>query len=576
MSLIVLFFPFEKAKAAEEVPLTLNKLVTIIQKNGKPYLTPTRTPTDNNKSTAVSLSDGANFTINLDYASNITALYMDVLTGISDFKVEFYANENAVDLISSFIPKGNRIKSPIDVKNVKSVKVIGLSSYGNNLNDVVFYGHTVPVEHVEISNLTNSPTVDSVQLNWTNPKNSSFTGVNIYKNDTFIKSVDHPINTFTDNEVQEGKTYSYKVTSKFPDGHETPGILTNAVVPKTPVLRITDLTHNENHSRVIFEWKNPIDSTFKWIKIYRNDQIIAGSITENTFTDDKEIKPNTTYNYRFEIVNNKGRIFPGEELTVNVPAAPPAPQPVIGGGGFEEQPNGDYTATWETPVTGEIRVYVGGNLFRTVPASSQSITIPAADMVYTFIGDPDVRLQPVSEDGTEGETESPPPSVDTPFSVEDLIGSGSSLFLYVAPFLLLSLSFLLVPKLRNMIFSSLRKKKEKKANVNSERRTENDENKESVNSLAVKEKEERKVKRERKEQDKGKEHLAKIEKIESKAMQQQEKKAKRKREPREARIRKEKQIRYPKEAKRKREPRERVRNVREGRKEREPRNRKER
>ena len=169
--------------------------------------------------------------------------------------------------------------------------------------------------------------------------------------------------------------------------------------------------------------------------------------------------PDTNYTYKITATYVDG--FETTGLTKSV-KTDKEPVPEIIGGVFEKKANGDYEFTWEEPIIGKVKILIDGKDYKIVNASDKKILIPKSDMVYDFFENPKVSLQPIGEYGAVGQVTNPIPlnpasGVSNPLSTKDLIGTGINLLWIVGPFLLLALVFLLVPKLRNLVFRSFRK-----------------------------------------------------------------------------------------------------------------------
>ncbi len=151
------------------------------------------------------------------------------------------------------------------------------------------------------------------------------------------------------------------------------------------------------------------------------------------------------------------------------------------GGGIEKDPNEDYVITWTNPITGKMKVLVGGKQYAIVPASDKKIVIPKDKMVFDLIGNPDVQLVPIDENGNEGIPSKPGGSgVGNGGGIGDIVGGGEvgkvvnpentlkggvELLKVIGGFILLGLSFLVVPRLIKLIRNSFDTKTTSKRRV---------------------------------------------------------------------------------------------------------------
>lgn len=334
-----------------------------------------------------------------------------------------------------------------------------------------------------VTNLVATPTHKSVSLSWTNPPESDFSKVLIYKDGVYQKAVTaaEGSSAFFDN-LQTETVYTFKVTSVDFTGNESEGSSINVkTLPLPEVKNIKNLTADSKYDRVKLSWGLPDSEYFHHVKIYRKiikeesflDKLFGFASTtayaadttdgyspmfetNGTFWTDLTVTPETKYEYKASSVNTDGRESQGVVVDT---ATPQEPKPEIKGGNFQTSPTGDYVVSWQQPTAGTMKILVGSDVYKTVPADQGSYTIPKSDMKYTKLGDPDVSMQPVGKFGTEGnKVKAPIQNLNIPFTVNDLVQSGNGLLLLVGPFLLLALAFLLVPKFRRIIVAAFRGK----------------------------------------------------------------------------------------------------------------------
>lgn len=130
----------------------------------------------------------------------------------------------------------------------------------------------------------------------------------------------------------------------------------------------------------------------------------------------------------------------------------------------EKLPNGDYLFKWEEPTKGKVKILVGGKEFAVVAASDKQILIKKADLKYDVFGNPDVKLIPISESGLEGEPINPnnpdggfggiggiDDTFKNLFTPNTLLKVSFALLALVGGILLLRMSFMVVPKLIELI-----------------------------------------------------------------------------------------------------------------------------
>jgi hypothetical protein len=436
--------------------------------------------TDNNDSTSVTFMDtggGAQYIfsspidVNRIYYKGGTQFYFSIQLLNSSGTVLY---SKTPDVLTNSGTKSGWIDIPL-VANVS--KVIMRTTQGNTftVNEFNLSGPLL-TPHDEVTNLNATPNGTNIDLSYSVPTtNTSFTGIEIYRNGTLIKTLGKTETTYSDTGLQYSTTYQYKVKAVYSDGVKTPGatVMVTTSDPPKPPNDISELTGSLQWNNVSLSWLLPNETTnLDKISVYR-DGIKIGETQGNVTTfNDPNVKALTQYQYTIKTVSAIGLESNGVSLTVNTPKEP---TPVFKGT-FTQKPDGNYTITWSEPTSGSIKVIIRGQTVATVPATDGSYTIPQANMKYTALGDPDVIVQPISKSGLIGDKVTwPKQSINTPFSATDLIQSGNSLLWLLGPFVLLSLSFLLVPKLRRLIFFGFKKdRKELEKEITGSRRTKED------------------------------------------------------------------------------------------------------
>lgn len=301
-----------------------------------------------------------------------------------------------------------------------------------------------------------------ITLTWTNPDSDWFNHVNIYKEGELITRVDAPNNSITLLEEHLiGYSYEYELRAVDAFHNESEGVFITVEIP-IPQTEVIDLKAEPQFNRVNLSWKNPSYNDFHHVIIYRKDNVnirnafdnfLFGTVyaddefkaifeTNGTYFNDLTVKPERTYQYKLTTESIDGVESDGVTITVTTPPEPP---PKMGGVEQEQDENGDYVFKWTSPTEGTVKILVGGEEYATVPASDRQITIPKDDMKYTPLGNPDVRLVPISESGKEGSPTYPGTvggggSIKIPFTPKDVLTSAVQLFGVVGPFLLLILA----------------------------------------------------------------------------------------------------------------------------------------
>lgn len=568
---ILIFLPVINTLAAEEI--------TNIKVFKTPLMQMTNDNFKNTSKTAVNLP--TTITSQAVTPWNKTALIFELPTGsiVDAFTLNssggsvsysgFNDNWDYVSWGGPFSPGTQTLTLPDD----KQVKYVVLYPQTPNSNITVaslkvFQDYVIdPISYDPVLNLIESHTYKSADLSWKNPTGSAFRGVIIKKNGVEVTTLSNVSSSYSINGLDPSTTYNFDVVAKYSDGiNSTPkSISVTTDAPPEPAGEIIELKAVPTHERVDLSWKLPESQNYKHVNIYR-DTIIKTSFidsllgvqmvyaaekkifeTNGTYFNDLTVDPETTYEYTLTTTSKE--LIESEGVTTKVTTLG-APSPEIIGGDYEKDPvTGDFTFTWSEPSKGQVKIMVGGSLYKTVSGADKRIIIPKGDMKYTVLGDPDVSLIAVAEDGKESVPVSPGVgetlgSVKIPFDAKDALLSGTSLLWIIGPFVLLTLAFLLVPKLRALITNAFSKKNGKEEAT---RRSANDIKTERIKEL--KEHREQREKREREERIRSNERTVDLkDDLKEKAIVKAE------------RMPKERRVREPKPARTKRE---RVRTQRE-------------
>lgn len=298
-------------------------------------------------------------------------------------------------------------------------------------------------------------------------------------------------------DLQQDRSYKYFVQVKH--GSVLSDKLQITFKTKKTETEVGNLQGRNEGESVVLSWINPTYTDFKWVKIYRKKEdepapkakfFGFGMMTASAAAgynpmfkfdgqnwQDLTVEAATTYEYKVTTLDvNESNETDGK--TVKVKTLPPK----IGGseltgGEDKKNPDGtpeldadgnpikeDFVIKWSTPTKGKVKVMVGGKEYTTVSASQQQVTIPYNSMKYDGLGNPQVQLIPIADNGTTGQTAQPPPPSGG--TIGNVVGSGASaavnannllqislgLLAKVALFILLGMAFMLVPKLIRIIY----------------------------------------------------------------------------------------------------------------------------
>lgn len=290
------------------------------------------------------------------------------------------------------------------------------------------------------------------------------------------------------NDLKGETEYTYYVSVDYGNGN-----VTNMVPVKfktlEPSKEVIDLSATATAQEVSLTWKMPVYQSLDVARIYRQKdnpgffaRMFSSSSTyepifetNGTSFKDLTVKADTEYKYKVTTVDKSGNETDGKLVTVRTKKMGAS------GGGVELDSKGNYVITWTSPVKGQMKVLVGGKQYAIVPAVDKKIVIPKDKMVFDLIGNPDVELIPIDEEGNEGIPSKPGGNgtgngggigdivgggeVSKVVNAENTLKGGVELLMVIGGFVLLGLAFLVVPRLIKLIRNSLEPKQASKRRV---------------------------------------------------------------------------------------------------------------
>lgn len=272
--------------------------------------------------------------------------------------------------------------------------------------------------------------------------------------------------------------YTYYVAVDYGNGNVTEKL---PVTFKTlePGREVTGLKATATSNDVSLSWQMPVYQSLSKARIYRQKQesgmfarmFMAASTydpifeTNGTTFKDLTVNADTEYTYKVTTVDTNENETDGKTIKIRTQKMS------VGGGGTATDGNGDFVITWTSPTSGQIKVMVGGVQYAIVPASDQKIVIPKNQMKFDLLGNPDVQLIPIDANGNPGIPTKPGAGgTGNGGGIGNIVGGGTAgqiinagnvlqngveLLTVVGMFILLGLSFRVVPKLVRMIRNSL-------------------------------------------------------------------------------------------------------------------------
>lgn len=460
---IDIFNPPQPPENYPYIPGLLNGLTGDIVDENNNVIDQSNLATDRNTFTNVSLKKRHMISYELDEPKRIYAYMLNTSSANAYLQL---LDPNLNILYDHPVNEVNskRVFSLDNINNVKFVRVIYKADRDPIIvRDVELYGdaQTVPeeIKSITIDNVTSN----SIKVSFEYEKDVDFSHVELSIND--IGTFKTTGNSYTFKNLTPDTSYTIIASIVNTAGMKSNpvNITARTLEAPPPDKEVKNLQAKPRHNRVDLSWENPSYEGFHHVRIYRKNnannrtpfmKFLFGAVvyadddfkpifeTNGTYFNDLTVEPEKTYEYKLTTSSIDG--LESEGVTIQVTTLP-EPPPEMGGVEQEEDENGDYVFKWTSPTEGTVKILVGGEEYATVPASDGRITIPKDDMKYTPLGNPDVRLVPISESGKEGSPTYPGTvggggSIKIPFTPKDVLTSAVQLFGVVGPFLFLILA----------------------------------------------------------------------------------------------------------------------------------------
>jgi hypothetical protein len=284
------------------------------------------------------------------------------------------------------------VVAPAHIAGAVRIKVT--SAYGAS-SAIRAAGFTYEIPGV--TGLTGTPSVNGVELAWTNPTFPSFAGVMIRRNVGSIAptsptdgtlvadvpTVAAPANTYTDASVPSAMSYAYSVFAADSTNFAPPA---SVVVENAPPGPVTGAQASPLATSVQLSWTKPTDTDFAGVLIRRN----LGSVAPATPTDgtqvgttnastavltDQTVSPSTVYSYSLFAFDGLHQYSSAVSILVTTlplsTTVPPLLQRDAGHVTADVLPTVqiDGGVVWTQAVAGST-VYAGGELTQTRPAGA--------------------------------------------------------------------------------------------------------------------------------------------------------------------------------------------------------------
>ena len=184
-------------------------------------------------------------------------------------------------------------------------------------------------------------TASSVALIWNNPQDDSITGYRIERQDrggsdgftTLVADTGSADTDYTDDTVEAGGRYAYRVTASNGDGESQASEPANADVPGgNPPDQPTGLGAVATGDAVALTWNNSKDDTITGYRIWRRNRDtdppsqfsvqVDNTHSDATMYTDRNVEPDTRYAYRIAAINAWGESQWSKVARVRTPPEP--------------------------------------------------------------------------------------------------------------------------------------------------------------------------------------------------------------------------------------------------------------
>lgn len=342
----------------------------------------------------------------------------------------------------------------------------------------------------EVSEVTAAVVSDtSIRLNWTNPSDTDFISVKIFRGSTLIYTTQVTDTDYLDTGLTPNATYTYLLQSVDSSGNISNGVLVTSTTTGPPSAP-TGLKANTGDKQVELSWNHVSSATgtIQGYNVYKNGVKITSSPVSGTSYTVTGLNNGTNYNFTVSAVNTKGQ---ESNQSSPVSATPTEYGKITNLRTIEKKTNSLKFAWDEEPLAERYQVDITITHQQTAAvgmsdfAASDTGTTTTLNLQTTakeitvnnlMIGD---KLavsvsgynSTVGVYGTANLNETVP-AVDLPnlegntgINPKDVLESGLSLAANFWPFLLLALSFLITPLIFSLVKNATKKQNE---NVNSE------------------------------------------------------------------------------------------------------------
>lgn len=258
-----------------------------------------------------------------------------------------------------------------DITTLHYLKLALRRSTPINTNEKVYFvNYTMTLQN--INNLTFTNNNQEIVFNYFIPPIDNFSHIELYQDGQLL--VDNiETNNFTVTNLEYDTNYSFTFYVVDTDGNKSSGVTRKISIPENPNLipsgNIFNLTHTVTDKTVNFKYNLPTDDRFSHLKVYRNNELITDTYNLSEYTD-RELEPETEYEYRFVTVNKENILSNGYTVTIKTAEENDDVPPAIPTGLTAKGMNAGIMLTWNGNTESDLQgyyIYIDGEKNNNTP-----------------------------------------------------------------------------------------------------------------------------------------------------------------------------------------------------------------
>lgn len=308
--------------------------------------------------------------------------------------------------------------------------------------------------------------INKVELTWKNPVEDGFSGVNIYKDDVLITSLDKSATSYVVDDLKDNTMYRFKVSSLDGAKVETKGVETSVKTSldpkKIPPGPVSSLVAESTDKTVKLKWKKPSDDDLAGFKILKNGKQVAEIGLEEEFTV-KNLQPLTDYTFGVIAVDRDKNDSPPVSLSVKTLEEKDDEPPHVPSNVFAKPSSGALIASWDKVSDKDLagyNLYVDGKKINSNLITSTNFVIKNLENSKKY----KIQVQAVDRSGNVSELSlaafgtpdvNTIPVIESNYGVSDVSDGVGTMFGQIWPLLAFAvgipLGFYVIYKLKHII-----------------------------------------------------------------------------------------------------------------------------